>query len=97
MGDRYGRKGVLLIGLSIFGAASLASVFVTTSLPLISMRAVMGGAAALKRFPTSHRKWQGPLLPPVSAPNDASAREHSPHFGRRRSFVFNDSRRSNTT
>lgn len=47
MGDRYGRKGVLLIGLSIFGVASLASVFVTTALPLISMRAVMGGAAAL--------------------------------------------------
>ena len=37
MGDRYGRKGVLLVGLSIFGLASLGAVFVNTSLPLIAL------------------------------------------------------------
>ena len=47
IGDRYGRKGALLTGLAVFGAASLASVFVAAPLPLIAMRAVMGGAAAL--------------------------------------------------
>src|ERR1044072_8228169 len=28
VGDRFGRKGILLIGLSVFGGASLAGVFV---------------------------------------------------------------------
>src|SRR6476659_7551200 len=28
LGDRFGRKGVLLIGLVVFGAASLAAIFV---------------------------------------------------------------------
>src|ERR1043165_1380861 len=29
LGDRYGRKGILLIGLAVFGVASLAAVFVS--------------------------------------------------------------------
>jgi len=48
LGDRFGRKGVLLIGLVVFGAAAGAAM--TTSSPevLILLRAAMGvGAAAV--------------------------------------------------
>ena len=46
IGDRYGRKGALLVGLVVFGVASLAAVFVSTPVPLIATRTVMGAAAA---------------------------------------------------
>ena len=47
LGDRFGRKGALQIGLVIFGLASLASVFATEADHLIATRAVMGVGAAL--------------------------------------------------
>ncbi len=49
LGDRYGRKRILLIGLSIFGLASLACSFSDSSAMLIGFRALMGvgGAAVL--------------------------------------------------
>jgi EmrB/QacA subfamily drug resistance transporter len=47
LGDRYGRKGALLIGLVIFAAASAASAWMTNANALIGMRAVMGIGAAL--------------------------------------------------
>lgn len=48
IGDRVGRKRVLVIGLAIFGLASAASAFADNSLTLILMRAVMGvGGAAV--------------------------------------------------
>jgi EmrB/QacA subfamily drug resistance transporter len=47
LGDRYGRKRLLLIGLAIFGASSVAASQVTTATALIAMRAVMGVGAAL--------------------------------------------------
>lgn len=48
LGDRYGRKKMLLIALSLFGAASLACSFATSAGELIAGRAVLGlGAAAL--------------------------------------------------
>ena len=49
LGDRYGRKRILVIGLIIFGLASAASAFATTPGMLIAFRAVMGvgGAAVL--------------------------------------------------
>jgi EmrB/QacA subfamily drug resistance transporter len=48
IGDRVGRKRVLVIGLAIFGVASAASAFADNSLMLILMRAVMGvGGAAV--------------------------------------------------
>jgi EmrB/QacA subfamily drug resistance transporter len=47
LGDRYGRKGALLIGLTIFAAASAASAWMTNANALIGMRAVMGVGAAL--------------------------------------------------
>ncbi len=48
LGDRYGRKKVLVIGLIIFGLASAASAFATSPTWLIGTRALMGiGGAAV--------------------------------------------------
>lgn len=48
LGDRYGRKGVLLAGLLIFGTAAAAAMVVTSPQTLIVLRAMMGvGAAAV--------------------------------------------------
>jgi MFS family permease len=48
LGDRYGRRGALLIGLAIFGVASLTPIFIDTATALIVTRAVTGvGAAAI--------------------------------------------------
>lgn len=46
LGDRYGRKGALQIGLGIFAAASLGATFVTDPGQLIAARALMGVGAA---------------------------------------------------
>jgi EmrB/QacA subfamily drug resistance transporter len=46
LGDRFGRKGALIIGLLIFGGASLASTFADTADHLVITRAVMGLGAA---------------------------------------------------
>jgi EmrB/QacA subfamily drug resistance transporter len=47
LSDRLGRKGMLLAGLGVFGAASLAGSFATTVGQLIAARAVMGLGAAM--------------------------------------------------
>jgi EmrB/QacA subfamily drug resistance transporter len=47
LGDRLGRKGVLLAGLALFGVASLAGSVGTTANELIAARAMMGLGAAL--------------------------------------------------
>lgn len=47
MADRAGRRKVMLSGLALLGAASLATVFVTAAWQLIAVRAVMGVAAAM--------------------------------------------------
>jgi len=48
LGDRYGRKKVLLAALAVFGASSAACAYATTSGTLIAARAVLGlGAAAI--------------------------------------------------
>ena len=49
LGDRYGRKRILIIGLTIFGLASAVCAFAPTVQALIGFRAVMGigGAAVL--------------------------------------------------
>ncbi len=39
LGDRFGRKGVLLTGLGVFGGASLAAMFVNDPSTLIGLRA----------------------------------------------------------
>src|ERR1700694_3457956 len=46
IGDRYGRRGALLIGLAIFGLASIAPAMLDTPLQIIVARAVAGAGAA---------------------------------------------------
>jgi EmrB/QacA subfamily drug resistance transporter len=46
-GDRYGRKGILLTGLLVFGGASAVAIFVNSASTLIALRAVIGVGAAL--------------------------------------------------
>jgi EmrB/QacA subfamily drug resistance transporter len=52
LSDRFGRKGMLLAGLAVVGAASLAGGFSTTPAQLIAARAVMGLGAAMT-FPAT--------------------------------------------
>ena len=52
LSDRLGRKGMLLAGLAVFGAASLAGAFAATVGQLIAARAVMGLGAAMM-FPST--------------------------------------------
>src|ERR1700761_1238762 len=52
LSDRFGRKGMLLAGLTVFGAASLAGAFTTSPGQLIAARAVMGLGAAMT-FPST--------------------------------------------
>jgi EmrB/QacA subfamily drug resistance transporter len=48
LGDRYGRKGLLLVGLVVFGAAAAVGLVSTDPTQLIVVRAFMGvGAAAI--------------------------------------------------
>jgi EmrB/QacA subfamily drug resistance transporter len=46
IGDRYGRRGALLVGLAIFGLASVAPVFLDSSVEIIIARAAAGIGAA---------------------------------------------------
>ena len=52
LSDRLGRKGMLLAGLAVVGAASLAGGFTTSAAQLIAARAVMGLGAAMT-FPAT--------------------------------------------
>src|SRR6185436_18922863 len=52
LSDRFGRKGMLLAGLSVFGLASLAGGLTDSSGELIAARAVMGVGAAMV-FPST--------------------------------------------
>jgi EmrB/QacA subfamily drug resistance transporter len=47
LGDRFGRRGALAIGLTIMGSASIASAFASDASHLIATRAIMGIGAAL--------------------------------------------------
>jgi MFS family permease len=53
LGDRYGRRGALNVGLVIFGTASGLAVFANTASKLIAARATMGVGAALVVSPSS--------------------------------------------
>src|ERR1700694_3555682 len=46
LGDRYGRRRLLLVGLVIFGITSVIASQATTATTLIAMRALMGVGAA---------------------------------------------------
>src|ERR1700751_5382157 len=52
LSDRFGRKGMLLAGLSVFGLASLAGGLTDSAGALIATRAVMGLGAAMV-FPST--------------------------------------------
>jgi EmrB/QacA subfamily drug resistance transporter len=52
LSDRFGRKGMLLSGLAVFGLASLAGGLMNTPGELIAARAVMGVGAAMV-FPST--------------------------------------------
>jgi MFS family permease len=45
--DRFGRRRIMFVGLTLLAAASLATAFVTTAEQLIAVRALMGVAAAM--------------------------------------------------
>ena len=45
--DRFGRRRIMLIGLTLLGLASLATAFVTSADELIAVRAILGVAAAM--------------------------------------------------
>lgn len=47
LGDRYGRKPLLVLGLLVFGAGSAAAALCVTPGPLIAARALMGVGAAM--------------------------------------------------
>ena len=47
LGDRYGRKKMLLVGLAVFGVAAVAASLASTALLVITARAAMGAGAAL--------------------------------------------------
>src|ERR1700737_5009716 len=52
LSDRFGRKGMLLAGLAVFGLASLAGALTASSGELIAARSVMGLGAAMIFPPT---------------------------------------------
>lgn len=47
LGDRFGRRGALLVGIAVFGVASLMSAWADTSGQLVAWRALAGIGAAL--------------------------------------------------
>ena len=47
IGDRWGRKPVLLVGLGLFAVTNVASALVSSPNPLIALRFVAGSAAAM--------------------------------------------------
>lgn len=47
IGDRFGRRGALLVGIGLFGVASALSAMATSPGPLIAWRALAGIGAAL--------------------------------------------------
>lgn len=49
LGDRFGRKGLLLVGLTLFGLASVAAALATSTAQLVAARGLMGvgGAATM--------------------------------------------------
>ena len=47
LGDRFGRRRVMMIGLALFGAASLAALFAANPGELIAVRVLMGIGGAL--------------------------------------------------
>lgn len=47
LGDRFGRRGVLVVGLVVFAAASVAAILLSSPTEIIATRVVAGAGAAL--------------------------------------------------
>lgn len=52
IGDKFGRRGTLIVGLGLFAATSVGAALCTSTGPLIGMRLLMGVSAALI-YPTT--------------------------------------------
>ena len=52
VGDKFGRRGTLIAGLTLFAASSIGAALCTSTGPLIGMRLVMGISSALI-YPTT--------------------------------------------
>src|SRR6266542_3070624 len=64
LGDRFGRKRLILVGLVLFGAASVLATYAGSTGPLIAARAIMGiGAAVLTPIAAA-------VLPVIFPPHD---------------------------
>src|SRR2546421_9905396 len=63
LSDRLGRKGMLLAGLTVFGAASLAGGFTTSPGALIAVRSGVGPGAAMT-FPATLSPISNRFTPP---------------------------------
>ena len=50
LGDRYGRRGALLVGIALFGGGSLLSALADSGAQLIAFRALTGLGGALIMF-----------------------------------------------
>ncbi|MDN5856625.1 MAG: MFS transporter, partial [Actinomycetia bacterium] len=68
LGDRYGRRLALIVGLILFGGASLAAMFATDIDVLIGLRVVLGVGAALVMPAT---------LSTITTVLDAQRRQHA--------------------
>ncbi|MGZ8178550.1 MFS transporter [Williamsia sp. SKLECPSW1] len=47
LGDRFGRRGVLVVGLVVFGGASVAAILLSSPVEIIATRVIAGAGAAL--------------------------------------------------
>ncbi len=62
LGDRIGRRRLLLIGACAFGVASVLAAFSTSAGMLIAMRAVLGIAGATRRSARSPSECGSPAI-----------------------------------
>ncbi|BBY07212.1 hypothetical protein MNVI_25300 [Mycobacterium noviomagense] len=91
IGDRYGRRGALLVGLAIFAVASVVPTVFASPLPIIVSRAVAGAGAAFimpaTPLPTgttnARKRWAfGQVSPGAAASSACSDPEHCCISGR---------------
>ncbi|CAM5572224.1 Putative multidrug resistance protein MdtD [Streptomyces violarus] len=77
--DRYGRRRILLLGLGLFGLASLAGGFARDPGHLVAARAVQGmGAAALAPAALALLTTTFPTAGPASGPSGYGVRRTPP-------------------
>ena len=77
IGDRYGRRVALVIGLVIFGGGSAVAMTASSSSELIALRAIIGVGAALV-MPATLSTITGTLSDAMAATTAARARQTTP-------------------